>query len=107
MDGICATNPKVGWQPLRILVMQPFVLDLCILDAYQSIVLGVYADVDFKEGDLVLKDQMLDAAQHSANKIDCLVCSFYFRFIGSIEVQIGRKLYLQDLGVAANNECDR
>lgn len=68
---------------------------------------GVYADVDFKEGDLVLKDQMLAGAQHSANKIDCLVCSFCFRFIGSIEVQIGRKLYLQDLGVAANNECDR
>ncbi|KAF7142024.1 hypothetical protein RHSIM_Rhsim06G0158100 [Rhododendron simsii] len=68
---------------------------------------GVYADVDFREGDLVLKDQMLAGSQHSANKIDCLVCSFCFRFIGTIEVQIGRKLYLQDLGVAANNECDR
>ncbi|KAI8551878.1 hypothetical protein RHMOL_Rhmol06G0221500 [Rhododendron molle] len=68
---------------------------------------GVYADVDFREGDLVLKDQMLAGSQHSANKIDCLVCSFCFRFIGTIEVQIGRKLYLQDLGVAVNNECDR
>ncbi|KAG5545509.1 hypothetical protein RHGRI_017865 [Rhododendron griersonianum] len=68
---------------------------------------GVYADADFREGDLVLKDQMLAGSQHSANKIDCLVCSFCFRFIGTIEVQIGRKLYLQDLGVAANNECDR
>lgn len=33
-------------------------------------------------------------------QIDCLVCSLCFRFIGSIELQIGRKLYLQDLGVS-------
>ena len=31
-------------------------------------------------------------------QIDCLVCSCCFRFIGSIELQIGRKLYLQGLG---------
>ncbi|XP_052177954.1 histone-lysine N-methyltransferase ATXR2 isoform X2 [Diospyros lotus] len=67
---------------------------------------GVYADVDFKEGGLVLKDQMLAGAQHFANKFDCLVCGFCFRFIGSIELQIGRKLCFQDLGVSANNECD-
>ncbi|KAJ0804787.1 putative [histone H3]-lysine(4) N-trimethyltransferase [Helianthus annuus] len=29
---------------------------------------------------------------------DCLVCGCCFRFIGSIEIQIGRKLYLQGLG---------
>lgn len=68
---------------------------------------GVYADLDFEEGELVLKDQMLVGAQDSSNKIDCLVCSFCFRFIGSIELQIGRKLYLQDLGVSENNKCDR
>ncbi|PSS05800.1 Histone-lysine N-methyltransferase [Actinidia chinensis var. chinensis] len=67
---------------------------------------GVYAEAEFKEGDLVLKDQMLAGGQHSANKIDCLVCSFCFRFIGSVELQIGRKLYLQDLGASANNGCD-
>ncbi|KAM7495192.1 hypothetical protein LguiB_029801 [Lonicera macranthoides] len=67
---------------------------------------GVYADTDFMEGDLVLKDQMLVGAQHSSNKIDCLVCSFCFRFIGSVELQIGRKLYLQDVGVSTNKECD-
>ncbi|KAK6134892.1 hypothetical protein DH2020_031376 [Rehmannia glutinosa] len=66
---------------------------------------GVYSDVDFQEGDLVLKDQMLAGAQHSSNKIDCLVCSFCFRFIGSIELQIGRKLYLEELGVSAVDEC--
>lgn len=39
--------------------------------------------------------------------MDCLVCSFCFRFIGSIELQIGRKLYLQQLGVSVNHtECD-
>ncbi|KAL7000176.1 Histone-lysine N-methyltransferase atxr2, variant 3 [Sarracenia purpurea var. burkii] len=50
---------------------------------------------------------MLAGAQHSANKIDCLVCSFCFCFIGSIELQIGRKLYWQDLGVSANQDSDR
>lgn len=68
---------------------------------------GVFAVKGFKEGDLILKDQMLVGAQHSSNKMDCLVCSFCFRFIGSIELQIGRKLYLQQLGVSVNHtECD-
>ncbi|KAK6134853.1 hypothetical protein DH2020_031394 [Rehmannia glutinosa] len=31
--------------------------------------------------------------------------SFCFRFIGSIELQIGRKLYLEELGVSAVDEC--
>ncbi|KAL8474381.1 hypothetical protein ACS0TY_031011 [Phlomoides rotata] len=66
---------------------------------------GVYSTADFREGDLVLKDQMLVGAQHSSNKIDCLVCSFCFQFIGSIELQIGRKLYLEELGVSAVDEC--
>ncbi|GER53243.1 histone-lysine N-methyltransferase ATXR2 [Striga asiatica] len=66
---------------------------------------GVFSEVDFQEGDLVLKDQMLAGAQHSSNKIDCLVCSFCFRFIGSIELQIGRKLYLEELGIRAVDEC--
>ncbi|WCJ37604.1 histone-lysine N-methyltransferase ATXR2 [Euphorbia peplus] len=67
---------------------------------------GVYADVGFKEGDLVLKDQMLVGIQHPSNKIDCMVCSFCFQFIGSVELQIGRKLYLQNLGLSATNICD-
>ncbi|CAB4304710.1 unnamed protein product [Prunus armeniaca] len=37
--------------------------------------------------------------------IDCLVCSFCFRFIGSVELQIGRRLYLQELGVSASQGC--
>ncbi|CAA0839094.1 Histone-lysine N-methyltransferase ATXR2 [Striga hermonthica] len=66
---------------------------------------GVYSAVDFEENDLVLKDQMLAGAQHYSNKIDCMVCSYCFRFIGSIELQIGRKLYLQELGISAVDEC--
>ncbi|KAK0590765.1 hypothetical protein LWI29_031385 [Acer saccharum] len=67
---------------------------------------GVYADGDFEEGELILKDPILVGMQHSSNKFDCLVCSFCFRFIGSIELQIGRKLYFQSIGVSANGGCD-
>ncbi|KAJ8568511.1 hypothetical protein K7X08_028044 [Anisodus acutangulus] len=48
---------------------------------------------------------MLAGAQHSSHKVDCLVCSYCFCFIGSIELQIGRKLYLEQMGVSPNNEC--
>uniref|UniRef100_A0A2P2M6V9 Histone-lysine N-methyltransferase ATXR2 isoform X2 n=1 Tax=Rhizophora mucronata TaxID=61149 RepID=A0A2P2M6V9_RHIMU len=68
---------------------------------------GVYANLDFEEGELVLKDQMLVGSQHPSNKIDCLVCSFCFYFIGSIELQIGRKLYLKSLGASTSNGCDK
>ncbi|KAK7272303.1 hypothetical protein RJT34_28813 [Clitoria ternatea] len=67
---------------------------------------GLYAARDFKEGELVLKDHMLVGVQHSLNKIDCLVCSFCFRFIGSIEFQIGRRLYLQQLRDNESHACD-
>lgn len=40
-------------------------------------------------------------------QIDCFVCGFCYRFISSIEHQIGRKLYLQNLGVSTNHECDQ
>ncbi|GLT87060.1 hypothetical protein SLE2022_051620 [Rubroshorea leprosula] len=66
---------------------------------------GIYAELDFGEEELILKDQMLAGAQHTSNKIDCLVCSHCFQFIGSMEVQIGRKLYLRSLGVSSNNQC--
>uniref|UniRef100_A0A0E0KVK7 SET domain-containing protein n=1 Tax=Oryza punctata TaxID=4537 RepID=A0A0E0KVK7_ORYPU len=64
---------------------------------------GVCANKDFAEGDLILKDQILVGAQHSLNKIDCAVCSYCFRFIGSIEFQIGRRLYWQSIG--SSNDC--
>ncbi|OMO60161.1 hypothetical protein CCACVL1_24353 [Corchorus capsularis] len=66
---------------------------------------GVFAETDFEEEQLILKDQMLLGAQHSSNKIDCLVCSYCFQFIGSIEQQIGRKLYLKRLGVSPHSGC--
>uniref|UniRef100_A0A0D9W9W8 SET domain-containing protein n=1 Tax=Leersia perrieri TaxID=77586 RepID=A0A0D9W9W8_9ORYZ len=67
---------------------------------------GVCANKDFAEGDLILKDQILVGAQHSLNKIDCAVCSYCFRFIGSIEFQIGRQLYWQSIGssIDCNNK---
>ncbi|KAM7262164.1 hypothetical protein ACFE04_021241 [Oxalis oulophora] len=34
---------------------------------------GVYANTDFKQGQLILKDQMLVGAQHSLNKIECMI----------------------------------
>ncbi|XP_045804458.1 histone-lysine N-methyltransferase ATXR2-like [Trifolium pratense] len=67
---------------------------------------GLYAATDFKEDELVLKDQMLVGAQHSFNKIDCFVCSFCFRFISSIETQIGRRLYLTQLRANESHDCD-
>ncbi|XP_027187192.1 histone-lysine N-methyltransferase ATXR2 [Cicer arietinum] len=67
---------------------------------------GVYAAIDFKEGELVLKDQMLVGTQHSSLQIDCFVCSFCFRFIGSIETQIGRRLYLNELRANESHGCD-
>ncbi|EOX99173.1 Histone-lysine N-methyltransferase ATXR2 isoform 4, partial [Theobroma cacao] len=39
-------------------------------------------------------------------EIDCLVCSYCFKFIGSIEQQIGRKLYLKTLGVSQHHGCE-
>ncbi|XP_073003252.1 histone-lysine N-methyltransferase ATXR2 [Typha latifolia] len=66
---------------------------------------GVYANREFKEDEVILKDQILVGAQHSSNKVDCLVCSYCFHFIGSIELQIGRRLYLQSLGLSASKEC--
>lgn len=61
---------------------------------------GVYASMDFEEEQLILKDQMLFGNQHSYNKMDCFVCSFCYRFIGSIEMQIGKQLYFQSLGIS-------
>ncbi|CAM8995718.1 unnamed protein product [Rhodiola kirilowii] len=64
---------------------------------------GVYANMDFEEEQVVLKDQMLFGNQHSYNKMDCFVCSFCYRFVGSIEIQIGKQLYFQSLGISMNN----
>ncbi|KAG5092194.1 hypothetical protein JHK82_050972 [Glycine max] len=45
-------------------------------------------------------------AQHPLKKIDCLVCSFCFRFVGSIELEIGRRLYMQQLRANESHGCD-
>lgn len=38
-------------------------------------------------------------------QIDCVVCSYCFRFIGSIEFQIGHRLYLQSIGCNSERHC--
>lgn len=39
-------------------------------------------------------------------QVDCLVCSRCFCFIGSVELQIGRKLYVQNTGLSRKQDCD-
>ncbi|KAL3682027.1 hypothetical protein R1sor_000049 [Riccia sorocarpa] len=53
---------------------------------------GLFADKNFQEGELVLRESMLVGAQHEQNKVDALVCSLCFRYVGSLELQIGRRL---------------
>ncbi|KAL2610826.1 hypothetical protein R1flu_022518 [Riccia fluitans] len=53
---------------------------------------GLFADKNFSEGELVLREPMLVGAQHENNKADALVCSLCFRYVGTLELQIGRRL---------------
>ncbi|XP_071721972.1 histone-lysine N-methyltransferase ATXR2-like [Rutidosis leptorrhynchoides] len=65
---------------------------------------GVFAKSEFKEGELILKDQMLVGIQHASNRMECFVCSYCFKFVGSIELQMGRRLYFQNIiGPASSN----
>ncbi|XP_012086380.1 histone-lysine N-methyltransferase ATXR2 isoform X2 [Jatropha curcas] len=120
MDTVCPLDTKCASQISALLRRPP---PLQVQEYFEELILsrqchgikvkqngkfgkGVYADSHFKEQELILKDPMLVGIQHPSNKIDCLVCSFCFQFIGSIEQQIGRKLYLQNLGLSASNACD-
>ena len=40
-------------------------------------------------------------------QIDCVVCSYCFLFIGSIEFQIGRRLYLHSIGASTGSTSER
>ncbi|CAI5464978.1 unnamed protein product [Closterium sp. Yama58-4] len=53
---------------------------------------GVFADVDFKEGDVVLQEPPLVSMQHSHNRARALVCSHCLRFIGPLEQAVARLL---------------
>ena len=46
---------------------------------------GLYATRDFAVGDRVLIEPPLVAMQHERNRNDAIVCSFCFRYVGSIE----------------------
>ncbi|RZB76701.1 Histone-lysine N-methyltransferase ATXR2 isoform F [Glycine soja] len=110
----CATEISALLSPPSPLQVQKYYHDLLTARGCSGIKVkqdgnfgkGLYADMDFKEGELVLKDPMLVGAQHPLNKIDCLVCSFCFCFIGSIELQIGRRLYMQQLRANESHGCE-
>ncbi|XP_024391830.1 histone-lysine N-methyltransferase ATXR2 isoform X1 [Physcomitrium patens] len=57
---------------------------------------GVFANEDFEAEELVLREPPLVGAQHSRNKRDAIVCSNCFRYVGSIELQLARRLLLDD-----------
>ncbi|CAI5466347.1 unnamed protein product [Closterium sp. Yama58-4] len=56
---------------------------------------GVFAEVDFKEGDVVLQEPPLVSMQHSHNRARALVCSHCLRFIGPLEQAVSRLLTWQ------------
>jgi hypothetical protein len=56
---------------------------------------GLYATRDFAVGDRVLIEPPMVAMQHERNRNDAIVCSFCCRYVGSIEKQIGQRLFHQ------------
>jgi hypothetical protein len=57
---------------------------------------GVFAVKDFNAEEVVLQEPMLVGAQHSSNKADAMVCSYCFRYVGSLELQLARRLLHQE-----------
>ncbi|KAI9075313.1 hypothetical protein K1719_042718 [Acacia pycnantha] len=114
IDSRCANEIAALLSPPSPLQVQEYYHKLLSTRKCSSIIVkqdgnfgkGVYAALDFNEEELVLKDQMLVGVQHSSNKIDCFVCSSCFCFIGSVELQIGKRLYLQELGASEGHGCD-
>ncbi|GAV81302.1 SET domain-containing protein [Cephalotus follicularis] len=114
IDELCATQVAALLQPPPPHLVEEYFEHLLTTKKCHAIKVkqngefgkGVYANMDFREEELILKDEILLGHQHHSNKLDCLVCSYCFRFIGSIELQLGRKLYLQNLGVSMDNEGD-
>ena len=47
---------------------------------------------DFGEGSVLIAEPRLVGIQHTSNRTGALVCSHCFRFIGSVELQIGLQL---------------
>ncbi|CAM6078619.1 unnamed protein product [Sphagnum tenellum] len=57
---------------------------------------GVFAVKDFNVEEVVLQEPMLVGAQHSSNKVNAMVCSYCFRYVGSLELQLARRLLHQE-----------
>ncbi|XP_054815391.1 histone-lysine N-methyltransferase ATXR2-like isoform X1 [Prosopis cineraria] len=114
IDSRCANEIAALLSPPSPLQVQEYYHKLLSARKCSSIIVqqdenfgkGVYAAIDFNDAELVLKDQMLVGVQHSSNKIDCFVCSSCFCFLGSIELQIGRRLYMQEVGASESHNCD-
>ncbi|CAI5985196.1 unnamed protein product [Closterium sp. NIES-65] len=66
----------------------------------------VFADVDFKEGDVVLQEPPLVSMQHSHNRARALVCSHCLRFIGPLEQAVARLLTWQK-GMREEEEVEK
>jgi len=58
---------------------------------------GVFARRRVREGEVVFKERMLAGMQHRRNKGNALVCSQCLRFVGSVELQLARRLPLEGL----------
>eukprot|EP00899_Mesostigma_viride_P010240 jgi/Mesvir1/19217/Mv11526-RA.1 len=70
---------------------------------------GVVASKAFREGDVILKERFLVGAQHTANKAEALVCSHCMCYVGSIELQIARRILHEDFVYgqgASGGDCE-
>eukprot|EP00798_Chlamydomonas_sp_ICE-L_P030341 gene30341-35341_t len=64
------------------------------LDAGPNRGKGIFTTRNFSRGDTLFKERPLVGIQHASSKEDSLVCAHCFKFIGSVEQQIARKLLL-------------
>ncbi|GAU17085.1 hypothetical protein TSUD_105840 [Trifolium subterraneum] len=104
MEPICSITSSCATQ-ISALLSSPSPQQ--IQEYYHNIFSSKHCNsITVKQDDNFGKDQMLVGSQHSFNKIDCFVCSFCFRFIGSVEIQIGRRLYLTQLRANESHDCD-
>ncbi|PSC68405.1 SET domain-containing [Micractinium conductrix] len=77
------------------------------LDAGDGKGRGVFATQEFEAGDLIFKDPPLAAIQHTANAADAWVCARCFRFIGSVEQQLARRIWALRDAAEAGGEPHR
>ncbi|KAI3436369.1 hypothetical protein D9Q98_002422 [Chlorella vulgaris] len=62
------------------------------LDAGDGKGKGLFATKDFEQGEIVLHEAPLAAFQHTNSRREAIVCSHCFRFVGSLEKQVGQQV---------------